>query len=197
MPVAGENAELVEALSAFVAREVERNGGSTAVRRPAHRVKFHWPPHPVSYSYHVLASDWTGSTTFQAYGQTYEVQVATTPYGVFGRCNAIWLEARSDTVDGMIHEMILAAEPLFHRQLLISRTMELEGLFTGHVRDVQPEGLLKLLYCEDRDVANDARIEIETHTNSHQFTAALIYILRDTRHPNRRSAQWCVLDLFE
>jgi hypothetical protein len=197
MPVAKQAADLVEALDGFIGREVERNGGSTAARKPAHRVKFLWPPHPVSYSYHVLASDWTGSASFIAHGEKLPVEVATTPYGVFGRCNAIWLESRGSTVEEMLVEMERGAEPLFHRQRLIGACLETKEAFSGHIRDLQPADLLKLLYCEDRDVANDARIEIETHVNAHQFTPALIFILRDGRHPNRRSAQWCVLDLFE
>jgi len=197
MPVKGENAELVEELDSFIAREVERNGGSTAARKPAHRVKFHWPPHPVSYSYHVLASDWTGGATLEAHGQSYAVEVANTPYGIFGRCNGIWLEARGESLTDMLEQMKLAAHPLFHRQFLINRTLERDGPFVDYIRDLPPVDLLKLLYCEDRDVANDARIEIETHSASHRFTPALILILRDRRHPYRRSAQWCVLDLFE
>src|SRR5579862_8517495 len=98
MAVASEAAGLVEELNSFITREVERNGGSTIARKPSHRVKFHWPPHPVSYSFHVLASDWTGSTTLETHGQTYSVEVATTPYGVFGRCNTIWLEARGESL---------------------------------------------------------------------------------------------------
>ena len=197
MPEIGEAASLVNILTAFVAREVERNSGATAVRKPAHRVKFHWPPHPVSYSFHVLASDWSGTAIFEAHGVQMPVEVATTPYGVFGRCNAIWLEARGVSQSDMLDEMSRTAEPLFQRQFLINRTLEHEGPFTGHLRDLQPDDLLKLLYCEDRDVSNDARVEIETHTDVHQFTPALVSILRDDRHPNRRSAQWCVLDLFE
>lgn len=197
MPVADEAAGLVEALDAYISRDVARNGGSTVARKPAHRVKFNWPPHPVSYSFHVLASDWTGTASFEAHGRAFAVEVATTPYGVFGRCNDIWLEARGESLQAMLGEMRRTAEPLFQRQLLINRCIEQEGRFTGHIRDLSAENLLKLLYCEDRDVANDARLEIETHTQPSAFTLALIHVLRDQRHPNRRSAQWCVLDLFE
>ena len=70
MPVAGEAAGLVKSLDEFITREVELNGGSTRVIKPAHRVKFLWPPHPVSYSFHLLASDWAGSTTFDAHGES-------------------------------------------------------------------------------------------------------------------------------
>src|SRR4051812_13264359 len=113
MPVAGEASELVEALDGFISRELERNGGSTAVIKPEHRVKFQWPPHPVSYSYHLLASDWTGSAQFEAYGEKFDVEVANTPYGVFGRCNAIWLEARGSGLEEMLAAMSECAEPLF------------------------------------------------------------------------------------
>jgi hypothetical protein len=197
MPVAGEAAGLVKSLDEFITREVERNGGSTRAIKPGHRVKFLWPPHPVSYSFHLLASDWAGSTKFEAYGETFEVEVANTRYGVFGRCNAIWLEARGDTAEGMEAAMRASAEPLFRRQFLLGTCLGIEGRFSGHIRDLGPDKLLRLLYCEDRDIANDAMTEIDTHAHSHQFTQALIYILRDNRHPNRRSAQWCVLDLFE
>ena len=197
MHAASEASSLVEALEAFVSREVGRNGGSTAARKPAHRVKFHWPPHPISYSYHVLPSDWTGSALFEAHGRSFALEVASTPYGVFSRSNDIWLEARGETLESMLQEMERTADPLFKRQDVIACCLEREGHFSGHIRDLAPEDLLKLLYCQDRDVANDARIEIETHTEVHQFTPALISILKDTRHPNRRSAQWCVLDLFE
>lgn len=197
MPVAGEEAKLVMALDAFIDREVERNDGSTVALKPPHRVKFNWPPHPVSYNYHLLASDWAGHATFEAYGDSFQVEVATTPYGFFGRCNSIWLEAKGETVEAMLAQIKADAEPLFQRQVMINRSLERPGRFDGHIRDLSPEDLIKLLYCPDRDVANDARTEIETHANGSQFAAALIQILRDQRHPRRRSAQWCVLDIFE
>lgn len=197
MPVAERAKELVEALDAYIARELARHGGSTQARQPNHRVKFHWPPHPVSYSYHVLASDWSGQTSFDAHGETFGVEVAKTPFGVFGRCDSIWLEARGATLEAMIAEMKRAASPFFQRQLVIGRTLESAGRFAGHVSELPPLDLLKLLYCEDRDVANDAMIAIETHEDGRIFAPALVFVLRDRRHPNRRSAQWCALDLFE
>src|ERR1051326_6592043 len=127
MPVADEASRLVEALDAYIAREVARNGGSTKARKPAHRVKFNWPPHPVSYSYHVLASDWTGAANMEAHGETFPLQVATTPFGVFGRSNELWLEARGATLDEMLSEIRKAAEPLFGRQLLINHCLEEDG----------------------------------------------------------------------
>ena len=81
--------------------------------------------------------------------------------------------------------------------MAIAHTLGRLGRYSGSIRDLSSADILKLLYCEDRDVANAARIEIETHATSHLFTQALIAILRDRRHPHRRIAQWSVLDLFE
>ncbi|MEZ0326520.1 MAG: hypothetical protein ACAH95_11505 [Fimbriimonas sp.] len=196
--VASLNADqIADELRSFVARVVKANGGSTSARRPAHRVKFHWPPHPISYSFHVLATDWKGKASFQAHGETFDVEVANTPYGVFGRCTDIWHEDRGDTMEEMLANLKASSEPLFQRQLSISRTLELPTRFTGHVRELSALDQLKLLYCEDRDIANEARTEIETHASSCLYFPGLISILDDREHPNRRSAQWCVLDLFE
>lgn len=189
--------DVVRELRAYIDRQVEANGGSTAARKPAHRVKFHWPPHPISYSFHVLTTDWTGRATFQAYGETFEVVVAKTPFGVFGRCEAIWHEERGDTEEEMLRRLADSSEPLFQRQMAINRCLERPGRFTGHLSELEAPNLLKLLYCEDRDVANEAASIIETHASERVFFPALLVVLTDRRHPNRRSAQWCVLDLFE
>jgi len=195
--VESQAAELARRLKAFIDESVQAAGGDTAAVRPGHRVKLHWPPHPVSYSYHVLASDWSGHATFAAYGETFHVQVARTPNGVFGRCEAIWNEARGEDLSEMLANLKSSSEPLFARQRAISAALGKEGRFKGQIRDLEPIQLLKLLYCPDRDVANDARVEIESHATSRLFTPALVEILRDERHRYRRSAQWCVLDLFE
>lgn len=184
-------------LEKFIDEAVAANGGSTAAVKPNHRVKFHWPPHPISYEYHVLTSDWKGNATFEAHGEVFEVQVANTSYGTFGRCEVIWHEDRGDTLELMLVNLRRSSEPLFQRQLSVNRCLGKDGRFRGHVRDLSPSELIRLLYCDDRDVANEARTEIETHASQRIFAPALIAILQDRRHPNRRSAQWCVLDLFE
>jgi len=191
-----ETAEaLVQELEAAIDAAVAKHG--SAAIKPGHRVPFHWPPHPVSGGYHVMPSDWTGRTEVDMGGETYEVVVATTPDGVFGRCDVLWLDVRGETMDEMVAALRTAAEPLFSRQRTIAQCLGREGRFTGTIRELPYGDLLKLLYCPDRDVANDARIEIETHASAGIFTPALIAVLRDRRHPYRRSAQWCVLDLFE
>jgi hypothetical protein len=189
--------EVLASLERFIDEAVAANGGSTVARKPGHRAKFHWPPHPVSYSFHVLATDWTGQAAFSAHGEEFEVAVARTPYGVFGRCDSIWHEDRGDSLEEMLENLRASSEPLFHRQLTISQCLGRTGRFVGHINELTPSELVRLLYCRDRDVANQAQIEIETHASNRVFTPALIAILRDRRHPDRRSAQWCVLDLFE
>jgi hypothetical protein len=189
--------EVLAALERFIEDAVDANGGSTVAKKPAHRTKFHWPPHPVSYSYHVLTTDWTGTASFEAHGETFDVVVARTPYGVFGRCESIWHEDRGDTLEEMLANLRKSSETLFQRQLTISSCLGQAGRFTGHIRELPPKDLVRLLYCPDRDVANQAQIEIDTHASNRVFTPALIAILCDRRHPHRRSAQWCVLDLFE
>lgn len=188
--------ELVQSLRAHIDACVAEAGSTVAVN-PGHRHPFHWPPHPVSPSYHVLSSDWKRKATFEAYGETFDVTVATTAYGVFGRCDALWHEAKGDSLESMLENLKNAAEPLFKRQMCIARCLHQTGRFTGHIPDLSLADLLKLLYCPDRDVANDARIEIDSHASLGVFAPALIEVLKDTRHPYRRSAQWCVLDLFE
>jgi hypothetical protein len=189
--------QIANELRAYIDRVVMAGGGETKPIKPAHRIKFHWPPHPVSYSYHVLASDWTGQATMEAYGETFRVEVADTPFGVFGRCPELWHEDRGETLDEMLANLRRSSEPLFERQLAIGRTLELDGRFKGHISELSPLDILKLLYCEDRDVANEAHTEIETHASNGLFFPGLIAILDDRSHPHRRSAQWCVLDLFE
>jgi hypothetical protein len=144
-----------------------------------------------------LPSDWKGESEFVAHGETFAVEVAKTPYGVFGRSPLLWHDARGDTEADMLHHLAETAEPLFKRQFTISETLGLAGRFQGTIVSLPPESLLKLLYCKDRDVANDARIQIETRASQGLYGPALIEILNDRRHPDRRGAQWCVLDLFE
>jgi hypothetical protein len=189
--------KILRDLEAFVDDAVAQNGGNTQALKPSHRIKFHWPPHPISYEYHVLTSDWTGKGEFEAHGETFPVTVATTRYGVFGRCEPIWHEDRGDTLELMLSNLRKSSEPLFGRQIAINKCLGKPGRFTGHIRDLSPSDLVKLLYCADRDVANEVHTHIETHASQRIFTPALVAILNDRRHPNRRSAQWCVLDLFE
>lgn len=171
--------------------------GTTNVWEPGHRVKLHWPPHPPSREFHVTACDFTDEASFEAYGETFVVAVAHTLHGVFGRSEELWHEAKGDTLESMLVALREEAEPLFERQIAAAEALGRKGRFTGHVRDLSPLDLLRLLYCENRDVAADATVEIDAHASNGLFLPSLVAILNDRRHPMRRSAQWCVLDLFE
>ncbi len=192
-----EPANLKSELELYLQRCLALQGGDTTSVKPSHRVKFEWPPTPISYSFHVVASDWTGRTTIEAQGEKFEVKVARTPFGVFGRCEETWHEARGGTEEEMLGALRAAAEPLFRRQQMIAATMERKGRFSGNIRELPALDLLKLLYCPDRDVANDAHLVIETDHDRFKYLPALLTILNDRTHAHRRSAQWCVLDLFE
>jgi len=188
---------LVADLREFVSEWVRLHGGFTTAANPGHRVPFHWPPHPVSHAYHVLASDWSGKGRVEIHGEVFPVRIARTQYGVFGRIDGLWLEAKGSGDDSMYESLRKEAEPLFQRQLSIAESLGMKGRFTGSIRDLPDIDLLKLLYCRDRDVPNEAALAIELHASAGIFGPALVEILRDDRHPLRRSAQWCVLDLFE
>ncbi|MHB8635801.1 MAG: hypothetical protein ACYC96_04940 [Fimbriimonadaceae bacterium] len=165
--------------------------------KPDHRKKLRWPPPSTSHRYHVLATDWRGEAALEIHGERLPVQVASGPYGVFGRCESIWLEARGDSQALMLQNMAVAAEPFFKKALGINAVLGESGRFRGHVEDLDPLSHLKLLFAEDRDIADDGQVEIEKHARTKLFGPALIEVLRDRRHRCRRTAQWCVLDLFE
>ena len=165
--------------------------------KPDHRKKLRWPPPATSHRYHVLATDWRGSAILELHGERLPVRVATASGGVFGRCEPIWLEARGDSEAQMLENMRLAAEPFFKKAMGINSVLGLPGRFRGHVENLEPLSHLKLLFSEDRDIADDGQIEIEKHARTKLFGPALIEVLHDTRHRCRRTAQWCVLDLFE
>ncbi|MCU0316380.1 MAG: hypothetical protein MUC92_07290 [Fimbriimonadaceae bacterium] len=192
-----EPTELAKSLEAFTQAAGQSPGSEPNPWKPTPRVPFNWPPHPISHDYHVLASDWSGQTEVTVYGEKLQVQTAHTAQGWFGRVERLWNEARGETEDHMLRSIALGTEPFFQRMFAISATLGLEKRFDGRIKDLAALDLLKLLYCKDRDVANEARIEIEKNASSHLYTPALIAILRDQIHPTRRSAQWCVLDMFE
>ena len=187
---------MLKGLEEFI-REAASHSSDPHPVKPSHRVPFHWPPHPVSKDFHVLASDWTGHASFEAYGEEFEVEVARTAQGVFGRVEKIWNEARAETLEQVIELLKTGAEPFLARQRLITKTLGAEKRFQGRVSDLEALDLVKLLFCPDRDVAHEAQVTIETHASSGIYSRSLIRILVDDQHPHRRSAQWCVLDMFE
>ncbi|MBX7134110.1 MAG: hypothetical protein K1X67_15665 [Fimbriimonadaceae bacterium] len=198
MPDSAEKAQqCVAAVEEAISRAVKAAGGDTTAIKPNHRVPFHWPPHPVAPSYHIIESDWTGEAFVEVDGVQHPIKVARTPYGVFGRCDRYWVDARGESLHEMLRELENRCAPLLARQKIIAETLGQPGRFGGSFSDLGPADWVRLLYCVDRDVANEARSRIETYASSKIFGPALIRILQDDRHPHRRIAQWCVLDLFE
>lgn len=184
-------------LKSYILSAVERLGGSTEPVRPAHRVPFHWPPHPISKDFHVLQSDWSGKASLELHGETFEVDIARTAQGIFGRIDRIWNEAKAPTEEQVLELLKTGAAPYFDRQFEIGKCLGLPGRYTGSFKELSQLDNLKLLFCPDRDVAHTAQLNLESHASSNLFGPALIAILQDNLHPHRRSAQWCVLDMFE
>lgn len=189
--------QIVAALEEFLAASLRDANGETAPIKPAHRIPFRWPPHPVSYDFHVLPSDWTGKATIELHGEKFDVGIARTASGIFGRIETLWNEAKGDDEESMMAALRTGAEPLFARQFAISHCLGQVSRFEGTIRDLPEVEIIKLLYCTDRDVAHEAEIEIEKHASTGQFTDALTHILKDRTHRHRRIAQWCVLDMYE
>lgn len=187
---------LVAQLRAY-SSEAASAAGSAAAVRPAHRAPFHWPPQSVAAQFHVGAGDWKERIEFEQGGEVFSATVAVTPFGVFGRSDLYWNDARGETQEAMLKSLKRGLEPLLARQRAIAASLGLSGRYETPIRLLSPLDLMKLLYCPDRDVAAEAQKLIETHASQGQFTEGLIEILRDSEHPHRRSAQWCVLDMFE
>ncbi len=189
--------DVLTGLSQFLEEERGRNGQGTAAVRPGHRRQFSWPNRSVSAQYHVRASEFTRKIRWEIHGEAFDVAVAETPFGLFAKCDALKAEAKGSTEPQLLKNLAQEVEPLFARQFAISRTLGLSRRFEGEIHELDPIQLVRLLYCSDRDVANTAMTNIDAHAKSGIYTAALIKILLDETHPNRRIAQWCVLDIFE
>lgn len=188
--------ELAEQVKAWIAACAAAAGSTTAIK-PGHREPFHWPPHPVAYQYRVHPDSWIECTTISLDGESFGVEIASWRDLYFGRCPMLWHDAKGETKEQMLANLKAAAQPLLTRQKQIAETLGERGRHSGAIRDLDPLELLKLLFCPNRDVAIEAETVIETRAASGLFAPALISILRDETHPMRRSAQWCVLDMFE
>lgn len=164
---------------------------------PGGRVKFNWPPPSACYGFHLASQDWSKSILIQIDGLSLTLEVAETQRGVFGRSHEIWLDAMGKTVDQMISEFKRRAKPLFCRSVAISQVLEQPPVYHWNFHELDPLSLLKLLFCSDRDVANNSRVEIESRNPKIDFTPALTAILNYRAHPYLRTAQWCALDIFE
>ncbi len=189
--------DVLAAVDRAIDDAVQAAGGATPAVDPGHRMPLPWPPHPVSADYHVPPSAWRPHGSVQAHGVTVTVEAAETAHGVFGRLEQVWNEVRAETVEALVPALLVGAEPFFKRRMAIAQALGLDGPYLGAVRDLDAARLVRLLYCRDRDAAHEAMLEIETRASSGLFTPALVRIVEDDRHPLRRTAQWCVLDMFE
>lgn len=189
--------ELAEAFAPWLRAEIERLGGPQPPIKPSHRTPFHWPPHAVSHSYHVHPTDWRGEASIEMHGERFRVQVARTPFGVFGKVEELWLEAKGEDEDSMLGGLRVAAEPLFKRQFQIAHCLGEERRFVGKIRELDDLALFKLLYCEDRDVSHDATTVLELRATRANYLPSMLLVLADDGHPWRRASQWAVLDLLE
>jgi hypothetical protein len=189
--------ELVEALNDFLDHEVGPEISFTQSHDPGRRVKLVWPPESVSHSYHLSAKDFKGRVEAVCHGFSFEVETAATVHGVFGRCVHLWNDAKGATEKEMLERLVKGMEPMVLRLKAISETLGAQGVVSQPIKDMSPVDLIKLLYCRDRDVAMEARTAIESRASSLPILPAFLAILRDQRHPLRRSPQWCVLDMLE
>jgi len=189
--------QLLAEFQAFLHREEERNGGVQPALRPPHRVHFEWRRKLITRKYHIPVAAWTGHATLEIDGQQANVDVAETEYGVFGRCERFWAEARGASVDAMLAALREECEPLWDRQRSIACCLGIEGRVEAPLETLSGLDLLKLFYCSDRDVANEAMEVLEEKASQGIWGPSLLAIMRDRSHPLRRQAQWCALDLLE
>ncbi len=197
MPDTRDTALLVEAVKIAIRRGVEAANGSTAAVDPGHRRAFHWPPPAISRDYHVTKEHWADESQHVIRGETYTVQWATNDHGIFGRIIDLWNEAKGSSREEVLTRLEEGARPCLDRQDLISKSLGFSTRFNGNLSELESPQLVSLLYCKDRDIAYSALIEIETRASQAHFLSAFELILRDHKHPFRRSAQWCVLDMLE
>lgn len=184
-------------LEAWVLAQVQGQKGHDDAVKPDHYRPWHWPLHPVSFDFHIPASEWHGATEFEFEGEKFPVAVARTPWGVFGRCEALRAEAKGDSIEAMLKDLGKTCRPLFERQNQLGELLGMTTRYRGSIRELSALDKLKLFYASDRAIAHDAQTELETSGNLKSYGPALISILFEAKHKNRRTAQWLVLDLFE
>jgi len=186
-----------KAIREFIITDANRLPKSPNPVKPDHYVSWKWPLHPVSSDYRITAAEWNDGGIASIGGVDYPILIATIEKGVFGRCEALRVEALGPDRSSMIFSLNKAAKPLLKRRSSISEILGFDAPFVGSIRDLSTLEQLKLLYSRDRTIAHDAQVEIETGPFHKHVFDACIEILNDRIHPHRRTAQWLVLDLFE
>ncbi|MBL8060943.1 MAG: hypothetical protein JNK63_09545 [Chthonomonas sp.] len=197
MATTTEPLRLKAELETWIKSEVAKQAGDFSAVKPGHYKPWRWPIHPVSYDYHIPASEWHGSAILEHAGQSFPVVVARTPWGVFGRCEILRAEAKGDSEEDMLLTLLDTCEPLFGRRNQVGELLGLGGPYQGRMRELDALSLLKLFFAADRSIAHDAQKELETKGGLATYGPALVAILNETKHRHRRTAQWLVLDLFE
>jgi hypothetical protein len=189
--------EILRSLEEFLAEEERRNRGPQPALDPGHRRQFLWPRPSIAAQYNVKPEQYTREVRLELHGEAFPVLVAETPFGVFGKCEPLWAEAKGSDEEAMLANLKKELEPLFERQFAISRTLGLARRYDGAISDLTPPQLIRLLFCADRDVAHQAMYQIEARARTIPYGQALVRIIADRSHPYRRTAQWCALDVFE
>lgn len=189
--------ELADQLARDLRTWLDSLGHAVAPCKPGPYRPWHWPPHPISFDYHIPISEWHGSAEYRRGEEVFRVIVARTPWGVFGRCEELAAEARGEDEEEMLDNLDEVCEPLIARQEEIGSVLGMSGRYSGSLRDLPALQLLKLFFASDRAIAHDAQREIETSGGWQRFGPALVEMLNERGHPYRRSAQWLALDLFE
>lgn len=197
-----ESQDVVSSLNEYLAEATRELGSRSPARDPGHYHPWHWPLHPVSTEYHIPTSAFTETGTVEIAARPVEIAIARTASGVFCRCDHYRAEARGETLESAQKALITSIRPLLTRKALIAALTGIEspgtpGRYSGPMRDLPPDALVKLFFASDRSVAHDACHEIEASEHRRLFTDAFRRILDERAHPYRRTAQWLVLDQFE
>jgi len=192
-----ERTKLAQSLREFITADCLRLPQSPNPVKPDHYIPWKWPVHPISADYRLHSADWTSGETATIDGIEYPILVTTNDFGVFGKCEALRCEALGNDHGAMIENLRMAAKPLLKRRQIVGEILALEGPYMGTIRELTTLDLLKLFYASDRAIAYDAQVQIETGPDHRLVFEACVEMLLDRKHPNRRTAQWLVLDFFE
>lgn len=189
--------ELLGDFQKFWAEAVRNHPEGVMPNKPGPRVPLKWPPPSVALEFHVQAADWTERLELEVEGEKHLVELAYTRSGVFGRFTDFGNDARADSAEKVLRALANGVRPWLKQQREIGQLLGSEGTRPYRSSDCSPIGLVRLLYAVDRDISHYARLEIESHASMALFGPTLLAILADRRHPQRRAAQWAVLDLME
>lgn len=171
--------------------------GNDAPLKPDHYKPFHWPLHPISHDYAIPKEAWNQAVTWTFHGRSFEVLVATTSQGYFGRCEGMRAEATGVGLEEMLKELERTCEPLYRRRTEVAAKLGLDEPYQGSLNDLDILSLFKLFFANDRALAHDAANRLETGLPHAMMPHLLLEVLKESKHQNRRVAQWLALDMLE